>query len=141
MATRTPEEIKAQDEALKAKRTNEARIIDELDDLHGGVCAIRGEAKVDSKGRRFNDWLVVLKRPERKHYMIWRSMIGDPKKKDLAMDFILRQTCVYPTVADGALDALLELHPAIAEAPATQQAFMVFVGLNAAEGETDSGKA
>lgn len=61
-----------------------------------------------------SSWVVVLRKPARAEYKMFRASANNPAKAPEAGETLVKQTCVYPDAAT--LDALLEDWPGIPEA-------------------------
>lgn len=80
--------------------------IQALEQTHGRIAVV---ASPDSKS-----WQVVLRKPKRAEYKMFRAHSGDPVKRSEAQETLFKQTCVAPTGAE--LEALLDEWPGIPEA-------------------------
>lgn len=59
-------------------------------------------------------WTVVLRKPRRAEYKMFRAHSNDPRRAPDAQENLIKQTCVFPDAAG--LEALLEDWPGIPEA-------------------------
>lgn len=78
-------------------------------------------------------WEVVIRKPERKDYKLFRSNCHRPEKKDIAQEILLRSCLVVPPLS--AFDRLLDEYPGIPEAPAVGEALSEATGMASEESE------
>lgn len=94
--------------------------LDELETLHGRIAHVRS--------LREGEWEVVLKKPRRADYKMFRSQSHNAAQASDATEILVRKLVVYPS-ADEFM-ALLEEYPAIPEA--CSGAVGMLVGISAA---------
>jgi hypothetical protein len=76
-------------------------------------------------------WEVVLKKPQRKHYKVFRAMVNNPTQKADACEILVRQMVVHPPVE--AFDSLLNDHFGICESSAVQKAILYLCDMESDE--------
>lgn len=61
-------------------------------------------------------WAVVLRKPQRAEYKMWRSQANDPGSKADSQEVLVRKLIVWPSLDATGIDALLDDWPGIPEA-------------------------
>ena len=79
----------------------------ELEAAHGRIGVV---THTDGKS-----WAVVLRKPKRGEYKMFRAHSGNDQKRPEAQENLVKQTCIWPETGQ-ALDALLDEWPGIPEA-------------------------
>ena len=103
--------------------------IDALEAEHGEIAHVVGRDY--GKGPA---WEIVLRRPERKHYKVFRAMANHPEKKSDAQEYLTKQMVVYPPPDKFA--ALLEENLGLCESDGVSKAITALCRMES----DDSGK-
>lgn len=96
--------------------------IEELESMHKRIAVLRGVGDPPA-------WEIVLRKPSRAEYKMFRAQIMNPAQAPDAQEILVRKCVVFPDAAG--FDALLEDYPAIPEA--ASEAIKRLTGLGAAE--------
>lgn len=117
--------------------------LDELVVKHGEIWRLEGKAvnckvKASDGSDKIVDemrvpWEIVIRKPERKDYKLFRSNAQRPEKRDMAQEILLRSCLVSPLLKD--FDRLLDEYPGIPEAPSVSEALSEATGMASEESE------
>lgn len=118
--------------------------LDELIVKHGEIWRLEGKA-VSCKVKELADgvekvvdemrvpWEIVIRKPERKDYKLFRSNAQRPERKDMAQEILLRSCLVSPPISS--FDKLLDAYPGIPEAPSVSEALAEATGMASEDSE------
>lgn len=102
--------------------------IDDLEQKHGRIAVVRSQFR-GKDGQP--EWLVVLRKPNRGEYKMFRAQTANPAQKADAQETFIRQTCVFPDRL--ALDAMLEDFPGLADSEGVTEACKALTGLSSVQ--------